>query len=568
MPLKPKPQPDNFSGQFFLPIRSSVKLSIFAGAGIVPGSTAKDEWTETAHKLSVLTSLFPSSPLTLRGLPNVNYVWATAIVEELIRSGITDFMICPGSRSTPLTACIAKAARKNIGAIRVVSVHDERGAAFRAIGSARATGRPAVVVTSSGTAVANLYPAVMEASNDGIPLVLLTADRPYEARGTGANQAVDQVKAFGDRVRWFRDIAAPTADIPISVGLSDVNHAVTLAESLMGPVHLNAQFRENLAPDGGVPRGDDRGNFEETFSLDRFTDAAGFHRWAYGSVPWQTSYANSPMSSMVDVRAVREVSQLLEKSKRGIIVVGNIRGFDDDTVETIVHVAETLGFPIFADVQSGALRGHSAIIPYADHVLKCQSIARNLNPDFILQIGHPLISTEVQKVIQGAMKRDSSLSSLDDEVKHPRPSHVLIHPHYTYERADPAFTVTHRVSCQAATFLKSVSEQLKKEGTQKVHSQLSPLVEVGRFLREKMPQFIHQASANVCEQKGLITQGQDCPLTEPQVTLAVAEAFEEAGHASTLFLSNSMPVRDAEAFMYPRCNDGVCLKRVSVNRGS
>ena len=161
---------------------SQMKLTTYAGAGIVPGSTAQDEWTETQHKLGVIRSLFPPGPISLRGLPNANYAWATAIVEELIRSGVTDFMICPGSRSTPLTAVLARAARKHVGSIRVMSVHDERGAVFRCVGSARATGRPAVVVTSSGTAVANLYPGVMEASNDGVPLLLLTADRPYEGK--------------------------------------------------------------------------------------------------------------------------------------------------------------------------------------------------------------------------------------------------------------------------------------------------------------------------------------------------------------------------------------------------
>ena len=159
-----------------------IKLTTYAGAGIVPGSTAQDEWTETQHKLGVVRSLFSPAPLTLRGLPNANYAWATSIVEELIRLGVTDFMICPGSRSTPLTVVLARAARKHIGTIRVTSVHDERGAVFRCVGSARATGRPAVVVTSSGTAVANLYPGVMEASNDGVPLLLLTADRPYEGK--------------------------------------------------------------------------------------------------------------------------------------------------------------------------------------------------------------------------------------------------------------------------------------------------------------------------------------------------------------------------------------------------
>ena len=170
------------------------RVSIYAGAGIVPGSTVESEWAETSQKLGVLSSLFPSSPITLQDSPTPNVAWAMAFVEELVRSGVTQFYICPGSRSTPLTAALARATRSRIGTVHAISVHDERGAAFRALGYGRRTGRPAAVVTSSGTAVANLYPAVMEAGMDGVPILVLTADRPYENRDTGANQAVDQVK--------------------------------------------------------------------------------------------------------------------------------------------------------------------------------------------------------------------------------------------------------------------------------------------------------------------------------------------------------------------------------------
>ena len=170
------------------------KLSVYAGAGIVPGSTVQGEWSETGYKLGVLSSIFAQSPLTLKSFATPNEAWANAFVEELIRSGVTQFYICPGSRSTPLTAVLARVMRSHVGIIECISTHDERGAAFRALGYARATKRPAAVVTSSGTAVANLYPAVMEASLDGVPLLLLTADRPYENRDTGANQAIDQIK--------------------------------------------------------------------------------------------------------------------------------------------------------------------------------------------------------------------------------------------------------------------------------------------------------------------------------------------------------------------------------------
>jgi isochorismate synthase/2-succinyl-5-enolpyruvyl-6-hydroxy-3-cyclohexene-1-carboxylate synthase/2-succinyl-6-hydroxy-2,4-cyclohexadiene-1-carboxylate synthase/O-succinylbenzoate synthase len=169
-------------------------LSIYAGAGIVPGSTVQSEWSEVGYKLGVLSSTFTQSPLTLSSYQTPNEAWATVFVEELIRSGVTQFYVCPGSRSTPLTSALARAMRSHIGVIDCISTHDERGAAFRALGHARATRKAAAVVTSSGTAVANLYPAVMEASMDGVPLLLLTADRPYENRDTGANQAVDQVK--------------------------------------------------------------------------------------------------------------------------------------------------------------------------------------------------------------------------------------------------------------------------------------------------------------------------------------------------------------------------------------
>ena len=172
----------------------STRISIYAGAGIVPGSTVESEWAETSQKLGVLSSIFPPSPITLQESPTPNVAWATAFVEELVRNGVTQFYVCPGSRSTPLTSALAKATRSRIGSVHAISVHDERGAAFRALGYGRRTGRPAAVVTSSGTAVANLYPAVMEAGMDGVPMLLLTADRPYESRDTGANQAVDQVK--------------------------------------------------------------------------------------------------------------------------------------------------------------------------------------------------------------------------------------------------------------------------------------------------------------------------------------------------------------------------------------
>jgi len=176
--------------------------------------------------------------------PNVQYLWAKLIVEELLRSGAGHFFLAPGSRSTPLALAVARNRRARY------HVHfDERGTAFAALGYGRATGKPAVWITTSGTAVANGLPAVVEAATDGVPLILLTADRPPELRETGANQTIDQAKIFGDYVRWQLDLPVPDPAIDPAFVLTTVDQAVYRSlRAPAGPVHLNCMFREPLVP--------------------------------------------------------------------------------------------------------------------------------------------------------------------------------------------------------------------------------------------------------------------------------------------------------------------------------
>lgn len=172
-------------------------------------------------------------------------------------------------------------------------------------------------------------------------------------------------------VRWFRDISPPSEDVPVSLALSDANHAVSVANDLLGPVHLNIQFRENLAPDPGPIRGDKREGSITSFSSTRFTDIAGFQRWSLNGHKWSRSYSATGQSNDL---AVYEVADAIARSKRGIIVVGNLRsggvegGSSDapSVAASISDFAESIGFPIFAGAQSSNLRFYSpAIIPYA-----------------------------------------------------------------------------------------------------------------------------------------------------------------------------------------------------------
>ena len=175
---------------------------------------------------------------------SLNALWAQLIVQELLRNQINQFVLSPGSRCTPLTAAVA--AEKQAAAL----MHfDERGAAYFALGYARASGRPAVLVCTSGTAAANYYPAVVEASMDMLPLILLTADRPPELLASGANQTIEQVNLYGNYVRFHFELPCPDELVAPESILTLVDQAVYRAtRSPAGPVHINCMFREPLAP--------------------------------------------------------------------------------------------------------------------------------------------------------------------------------------------------------------------------------------------------------------------------------------------------------------------------------
>ena len=180
---------------------------------------------------------------------------ATVLVDELVRGGVREAVLCPGSRSAPLAYALEEADRA--GRLRLHVRVDERSAAFLALGMARASGRAVPVVTTSGTAVANLHPAVLEAHHGGVPLVVLSADRPAELRGTGANQTTVQPGLFGPAPRWEVDLPAPGRRAgQVAHWRSTVCRALAAALdpasgpgwSRRGPVHLNVGLRDPLAP--------------------------------------------------------------------------------------------------------------------------------------------------------------------------------------------------------------------------------------------------------------------------------------------------------------------------------
>ncbi|HEX3614230.1 MAG TPA: 2-succinyl-5-enolpyruvyl-6-hydroxy-3-cyclohexene-1-carboxylic-acid synthase [Sporichthyaceae bacterium] len=290
---------------------------------------------------------------------NPSTALARVLVDELVRCGVTEAVLAPGSRSAPLALALYREDR-----IRLHVRIDERSAAYLAIGLARVSGRPVPVVCTSGTAAAALHPAVLEADLGNVPLLVLTADRPPELRGTGASQTVDQLGLYGRAVRMFAEVGVPEPVVgQVGYWRSLVGRAVAAATgtAVGGPVHLNLAFREPLVPDGDP-------SWPE--SLEGREDGAV---WV-----WVDRIEPASMP----------VSELLGEGipERGAIVAGD----GVITASSVVSLAEHLGWPLFAEPTSNCRLGPNAIAGYP-LLLADEAFAED-PPDVVFTVGRPSLS--------------------------------------------------------------------------------------------------------------------------------------------------------------------------------
>ncbi|MGH3358033.1 MAG: 2-succinyl-5-enolpyruvyl-6-hydroxy-3-cyclohexene-1-carboxylic-acid synthase [Nocardioidaceae bacterium] len=278
---------------------------------------------------------------------------ARVVVDELVRHGVREAVLAPGSRSAPLAFALHEADR--VGRLRLHVRVDERSAGFLAIGLAKGSHRPVPVITTSGTAVANLHPAVLEAAHARVPLVVLSADRPAELRGTGANQTTDQVKLFGDAVTMFAEI--PAADeVPANVRSwrSVVSRALMATAS--GPAHMNICFRDPLVP------ADD--------------DAVALPG---GEEPWTIRRSSG-----------RAEPYALPPRSRTVVVAG------DDSGPPARLLAQDADWPLFAEPTSGARTGTHPIATYR-LLLGRAELAERI--ERVVVFGHPTLSRPVTRLL-------------------------------------------------------------------------------------------------------------------------------------------------------------------------
>ncbi|SES64231.1 2-succinyl-5-enolpyruvyl-6-hydroxy-3-cyclohexene-1-carboxylate synthase [Salinibacillus kushneri] len=290
---------------------------------------------------------------------NLTY-YVAQFVDELVRSGIKDVVISPGSRSTPLSLTFAEHT-----SIRHWVNLDERSAAFFALGMAKEQKRPVALVCTSGTATANYYPAIIEAFYSRVPLVVLTADRPHELRDVGAPQAIDQIKMYGDYVKWFHEMALPDkSEAMLNYARSMASRAVSTAhQGNPGPVQLNFPLREPLVPDFSLP------NIWESSTKDVYLPYFSGKR---------TLYENK----------LKMILSQLKDGKQGLLVCGPQT--DIRFRESIAQLADKWNIPVLADPLSQLRTGrHSKelIIEGYDTILKSEKVRKQLKPDFIIRFG-------------------------------------------------------------------------------------------------------------------------------------------------------------------------------------
>ena len=305
---------------------------------------------------------------------NLNILWASILIEEFLRNGIDYFCVCSGFRSSPLLTAIARNKKA-----RSIICYDERGASFHALGFARACGRPAVVVTTSGTAVANCFPAVIEASMDCIPLVIISADRPPELQDTRANQTIEQYNIFGGYVRYFFNIPSPELSMPPQMLLTTVDQAIYRSLTYpKGPVHLNFMFREPLIPE------------KKSFSSDYLLQ---LKKWIPSKQP-HTVYKKYEMD--LSDQEIILIADIINNAKCGLIVLGSINIQQKDPILKLIN---KIDWPVFSDIRSNIFSClNQKIIEHFSLLLS--SFIPEISFDVILHIGGSIVSKHFYQLLK------------------------------------------------------------------------------------------------------------------------------------------------------------------------
>jgi 2-succinyl-5-enolpyruvyl-6-hydroxy-3-cyclohexene-1-carboxylate synthase len=419
---------------------------------------------------------------------NTNTVWASIMVETLYKLGLTTAIISPGSRSTPLTFAFSQQSK-----IDTIPVLDERSAAFFALGIAKKSGLPTVLVCTSGTAGANFYPAVIEARESRVPLLILTADRPPELRNCHAGQTIDQVKLYGHYPTWQGELATPSLELERLAYLRQtlIYGWERSQVPIPGPVHLNCPFRDPLIP---IPQPTALA-LEATFPSDFFS---------------MVSF-EQPVNSTLNLNLYIEKWQ---SCQQGLIIAGVAQPQSPQLYsQAVAKLSQFLNWPVLAEGLSPVRNYHHInpnLISTYDLILRNPNYAEKLSPKIVIQIG----DLPTSKQLRTWLANNS-------------PQTFIIDP--TYQNLNSL----HNSAIHFRYYIEQIADSLsnsKPNNNNKNYIQLWQKAEA--VVRRKLEQ----------EMTTLET------LTEPKISWLLPQILPPQ---TPLFISNSMPVRDVEFFWMP-----------------
>jgi 2-succinyl-5-enolpyruvyl-6-hydroxy-3-cyclohexene-1-carboxylate synthase len=420
------------------------------------------------------------STITSQMIPiNRTYAPLQAFVDELVRCGLRHAVTCPGSRNAPLILTLA-----GHPGIEAVSVIDERAAGFVALGLAKASGRPVAVTCTSGTAAANLHPAVAEAWEARVPLIVLTADRPPELRGVGAGQAIDQLGLYGSAAKWFVEVGThePGRATAIHHRALACRAFWTAGGGRPGPVHLNFPLREPLAPTPEeLPAGDWSGRDDGR--------------------PWTElrEHASAPHADDVHALAAR-----ISEAPRGAIVCGPT---PEDVAEPAARLAAQAGWPLLAEPTSGVRCGdhdRSHVVAHYDVLLRVEGFAADHAPDLVLRVGDTPTSKPLREWLAGAPQ-------------------VVLDPHAAWN--EPTRRAELLLHAAAAPTLDALAATLEMRSA------------------DRDPDWLASWRAADALVPSALAESPD-PF-EPKV---LADLEPELPEEALVWVSSSMPIRDVEAY--------------------
>ncbi len=440
---------------------------------------------------------------------NRNYFWAETFIKELSSIGVKYACISPGSRNTPLTLAIAN--KKEIKSF----VHiDERSSAFFALGIAKATNTPVILLCTSGTATAELYPAIIEAYQQRVPLIVCTADRPPELLNTGANQTINQSNLYKNHIRWFFDTGLPE---PIPRRIRHIKAIAKRAvyESMVrskGPVHLNFPFRKPFEPDIITDEVD-----------------AEVIKTAELVLPDKKDLFKENGKNIVSEKWFKEAAEYLSKFKKGLIIAGP-ENYNETFHFNCGKLASLLGYPILADGASQLRFGNhnkENILFSFEGFLRSDSFAQKYKPEIILQFGRTVTS----KALGTFFEKCTAVRFMINEYG---------------DWFDPANRANASFACKPYLFCEKMIEYFQSKKINRSS---------GKWLKE-----IKELDEKSLEAKDKVIRNSKFP----NECAIIEELVNVMPNKSQLMISNSMPVRDLDYFAPISKKDII----IFINRGA